>query len=590
MTLNRIKTIILFLGGVSKKYKFQIPLLIILGFLSGLLEGVGIGALIPLFSIISGNKIGEDNISRLIAKIFSLFNLNLSLRSLLFLICALFILKAIALFVFYSVRTKIVSDYENNLRGNLYHKTLKSNWPYLSKQKIGHLEYVLIADVGSTTRLLESIITAVLDFSSLLIYVFVAFSISPFITFIALVMGGIILLSFKPFISKTKLYAKKRIALTKFIAHQINENATGLKTIKAAGVEGEAISAGLEFFKNLKDLRIKQAIIKYFTAISIQPLSVLLIGTVFAISYTRQGFNLAAFIALIYLIERIFVYIDKIQFSLHAINDSVPFLKDLMFFQNEVVKNQEEESGQKNFNFTDEIDFKDVGFSYDLKPILQNINFKVKKGQMVGIIGPSGAGKTTIVDLLLRLLKPGKGEILIDGVNISEIDLGKWRRNVGYVSQDIFLKNDTIENNIKFYDKSINDSDMIEAAKVANIYGFIQRLSKGFATAVGERGTSLSGGEKQRIVLARVLARKPKILILDEATSNLDSESEALIKNALEKLKGEMTIIAIAHRFSTIKNADQLIVLDNNSVIEKGDPVKLLENKDSYFYKAYNLS
>ena len=207
----------------------------------------------------------------------------------------------------------------------------------------------------------------------------------------------------------------------------------------------------------------------------------------------------------------------------------------------------------------------------------------------MGLIGPSGAGKTTIVDLLLRLYQSQKGIIELDGGDISDIKMKEWRTNIGYVPQDAFMINDTIENNIRFYGDSVTNEDIMEAVKMANIYEFIESQPEKFQAMVGERGTLLSGGQRQRIVLARVLARKPKILILDEATSSLDNESEFLIQKAIEGLRGKISILMIAHRLSTVMIADNLIILENGKIIESGSPKNLLQDENSYFYKNYNL-
>ena len=208
---------------------------------------------------------------------------------------------------------------------------------------------------------------------------------------------------------------------------------------------------------------------------------------------------------------------------------------------------------------------------------------------MVGLIGPSGAGKTTIVDLLLRLFVPSSGKILIDGESVDTVTLSEWRKHIGYVSQDMFLMNDTIENNIRFYNQNLTQQEIIEAARLANIDQFIDSLPNKFSTIIGERGTLLSGGERQRVILARVLARRPDILILDEATSALDNESEALIQKAIETLHGKITVLVIAHRLSTIKAVDKLIALENGRIREQGRPASLLKDKESYFFKVYNV-
>jgi len=208
---------------------------------------------------------------------------------------------------------------------------------------------------------------------------------------------------------------------------------------------------------------------------------------------------------------------------------------------------------------------------------------------MVGLIGPSGGGKTTIVDIILRLFNPTKGEVLLDGKNINEINLHKWRRNIGYVSQDIFIKNDTIANNIKFYNNSISNAEVEKAAKMANIHRFIQSCPEKYETVIGERGLFISAGQRQRIVIARILARQPKILVLDEATSALDNESEVQIQQVIENLKNKVTVLLIAHRLSTVKNCTKLFILQNGVIKEQGSPEKLLADEKSYFYKVSNI-
>jgi len=220
--------------------------------------------------------------------------------------------------------------------------------------------------------------------------------------------------------------------------------------------------------------------------------------------------------------------------------------------------------------------------------VINHVSFRLERGRMMGIVGPSGGGKTTIVDLVLRFFHPDSGAILLDGVNIREISLSDWRRSIAYVSQDIFLLNDTIANNIRFYDDTITDLDMIRVARMASIYEFIESCLKGFETPVGERGILLSAGQRQRVVIARALARNPELLILDEATSALDNESEAQIQKVIENLKGRVTILVIAHRLALIASADTVLILEKGTIVEQGNPQRLLANPDSAFSKLTN--
>ena len=312
---------------------------------------------------------------------------------------------------------------------------------------------------------------------------------------------------------------------------------------------------------------------------------------VFSFSYyASPNFSIASLAAVIYLIRQMFSYLEQLYTHLLGFNDKAPYVEVLLQHQKEALEQKEENNGLNKFIFEKEFSFEGVDFSYNENSrVLDHIDFAVKKGEFAGIIGPSGVGKTTIVDLVLRLFNPLSGKISLDGKYVSTISMEEWRKNIGYVSQDIFLMNDTVFNNIKFYDKSITDEKAEEAAKMANIYDFIMELPEKFNTIVGERGLLLSGGQRQRLIIARVLAREPQLLILDEATSALDNESEIKIQKVIENLKGKITVIVVAHRLSTLMNSDVIFSLRDGKIAESGSPQELLKDKDSYFYKVYNI-
>ena len=326
------------------------------------------------------------------------------------------------------------------------------------------------------------------------------------------------------------------------------------------------------------------------SAAFIQPISFVFITVIFVLSYRTPGFNLAALIATIYLIHKIFVDVESIQRSLHTISDLLPHTADIIYLMDSLRKYREHDLGDEPFSFQNELEFRDLFFSYHSgPPVLSGIQITVHKGDTIAVVGPSGVGKTSLVDLLLRLFTPEKGEIMIDGKDISSIGVREWRMHLGYVPQDIFLLNDTIRNNILFYRTGIGETDIENAVKEAHIYEYVQSLPDGLDTMVGDRGIMLSAGQRQRIVLARELAHHPEILVLDEATSALDNESESLIQKALQQLHGKVTVIMIAHRLSTVLDADRVYVLHGGRIIEEGNPRKLLEDPQSNFYKAYHV-
>ncbi|MBU2614054.1 MAG: ABC transporter ATP-binding protein [Elusimicrobiota bacterium] len=250
---------------------------------------------------------------------------------------------------------------------------------------------------------------------------------------------------------------------------------------------------------------------------------------------------------------------------------------------NQVPEVSENHDAKELEPFKNEIEFKHVSFEYDKDDIvLKDVNFEVKSGEVVAIVGPSGSGKSTIINLLLRFYNPVKGTITLDGKDIKEGTLKSLRGQMSIVTQETILFNESIHYNISYGNPDATEEQIVNAAKLAQAHAFIEKAPNGYNTLVGERGVFLSGGEKQRIAIARALIRNPKILLLDEATSNLDAESEQLVQNALEKLMEGRTTLIIAHRLATIKKSDKIIVLENGSIVDTGTHEELFKKEGLY--------
>ena len=234
-----------------------------------------------------------------------------------------------------------------------------------------------------------------------------------------------------------------------------------------------------------------------------------------------------------------------------------------------------------------EIQFCHVGYQMDDEVILKDINFHVKPGQTVGIIGATGSGKSTLMNLLCRFYDVTEGEILIDGINVKEMDLYSLRDNIGLAMQDVFLFSDTIEGNIAYGRPNCSFEEVVKAAKIANAHDFILQLPEGYDTIVGERGVGLSGGQKQRISLARALLKDPSIIILDDTTSAVDMETEAIIQSELSRIDSNQTVFIIAHRISSIKDADLILVIEDGKIIEQGNHDSLM-NKKGYYHTVFH--
>ena len=581
--------------GVFRKafyrHKNKVIVMTLLGLASGLMGGIGIGAVIPLFSFVI--KTGQQNldpVSKLIAGLFSTLGIQYRLRYLIILIGLLFVFKAIFLFLANYINYRASIDYEKETRQEIFEHAMKADWSHLLSQKIGHLSTVIMDNINSASSLLTNISIAILFLTSLITYAVVALNISLNITLLTFALGLLLFVILSPLFRKIRQLSYGSVAVSKNANHYLNQHLIGAKTVKTMAVEKEVLKRGRFYFDELGAARLQ--IYKYnsIPGTFLEPITLLVILPIFAFSYRNPNFNIASFAAILYLVQKMFSFMQSFQMRLSFINEQIPHLMSVMNYQDEARQYKEKDTGGLPFSFKSSLEFRDVKFGYNSeKQVLDGVSLGIKRGETVGLVGPSGSGKTTLVDLILRLLLPTDGRIIVDGDSVSKIALTDWRTHIGYVSQDIFLLNDTIENNIRFYNSKISNRQIIEAAKRSQIYDFIMKQPKQFKTEVGERGLQLSVGQRQRVVLSRALASRPDILILDEATSALDNESEAAIQNAIANLRGQMTIIIIAHRLTTVMNADKIIVLDDGKIVEEGSPGELLKDKNSYLFQSYRV-
>ncbi|MES2953209.1 MAG: ABC transporter ATP-binding protein [Patescibacteria group bacterium] len=580
-----IKKAWLLVGNLYGDYRKTMLVLSALGLVVGFLESFGITLLIPLFTFFTGGTgLGGSFSVELVQRFFEITNIRIGFQALLAVTIFVFLLKTAVLFGFGYYRTRMLTNYKNDTRRAIYEGFLLADYSFLRSQKIGYVDGVILRDTKQSTQFLEKMVAVLLAVSNTFIYATVSFFISPYITIAALLFGVGILVLYKPIIRLVRQYSRKAVAMSKEISHGIGESLLGMKTIKAAGVEQGLVREMGARFLEIEEAEFKKQIAKHFAKVSLEPLSIMFIVVVFAITYKYFQFDIISFASVMYLVNRIFSNIENIQSSLHVASETIPAAQEVQNLLNLVKSHPERTSGDQPFSFEREIAFEKVSFSYDKTlPILEDFSLKVGRGEAIGVMGSSGAGKTTFADILLRLIYPKGGVVTMDGTPIEDILIADWRKHVVYVSQEPFLMNDTIEQNIRFYDQTITHEDVIEAAKRAHIYDMIKELPKQLATHVGERGTRLSGGERQRIVLARALARKPAVLILDEATSALDGTSEAAIKETLVALKGSITLIVIAHKPSTIEYVDRVIVFEGGRVVEQGSPLELSGREGSYY-------
>ena len=587
--LETIKTI----WRTFRRYRWHLLALAASGFLSAVLEGIGINTAIPLVSFFTGStNEATDIITKAIQWLFAFLHVPFSFRYLLVFMLGLFILRAASVVVFGYIRGWIAADFLGKESEDVLRRTMHSSWPFLLKQKIGTMHNTLVRDIQCTGGLLGIVGQVIQSFSGFLMYLLVALNISPLMTLYTLGGGVVLLFVVRPLLRRTRSIAERTALTEKQFSQFLSEHIIGMKSIKASGAEESALQKGSGQIGLLRTLSIRQALVRSVSSSLFQPVSLILVVILFILTYISPGFSIISFGATLYLIQKIFTYLESGQNAIQSISEFLPYAQNISAFKRHLDLHRElANRGGKPIIFNGTLEFKGVSFAYNEdKQVLKNIDFKVNAGETVGLIGPSGTGKTSVADLLLRLFKPTAGALIINCMPLDDMALDAWRKSIGYVPQEAFLLHSTIEENIRFYKESLTMEDIIDSAKQANIHDFIIGLPDGYQTTVGDRGVLLSGGQRQRIVLARALAGKPALLILDEATSALDHESEKLIQEAIYKLRGSVTVFIIAHRPSTVADADRILVLGGGRIVEEGTPAELLKNTKTYFYKMQHGS
>ncbi len=518
-----------------------------------------------------------------------------SLKVLCLTILGVFFFKNIFLYLknilLYMVQLNIVKD----IRDKLYNHIQKLSLGYFNKEKSGTITSVIINDVeqlqGALSVAFQKLFVEpinILTFATLL------FIISWKLALIAIViipLAGVAIITIGKSIRRKSRRTQKKIAE---IMQILSENLSSIRIVKAFVNEKEEIKKFSRETKNYLSLHLKRARLDLIAAPITESFGVI-IGVVLlwyggSEVILQRGLIAEDFIRFILILFSILgpiKQLSNVNIRIQAGAASAERIFNLLDTEPQIV---EINNPTKLQNFKNEVVFKNVNFEYFAGdgPVLDNINFSIKKGEVVALVGPSGSGKSTIADLIPRFYDVKSGSIMFDGEDIKNASLASLRNNLGIVSQEVVLFNDTIRNNIAYAQPNKDESEIRKAAEAANALEFIEKTQDGFDTVVGERGVKLSGGQKQRLAIARALLKNPSILILDEATSALDTESEKKVKKAIESLMKDRTALVIAHRLSTVQNADKIIVIEKGVVVENGSHSELYE-KNGLYRRLYDI-
>ncbi|TPE45138.1 ABC transporter ATP-binding protein [Pontibacter mangrovi] len=592
----------------AKPYSRFVPLYSLYTFLGIIFGLFNFTLLIPLLDVLFG-KVGQEKVMEMVANKPE-FALNLEFfkdffyyhfghvildqgrEGALLFVCIIIIISVFLANLFRYLAFRIVGALRahvvRNMRHAIYKRVTELHLGYFSNERKGDLMTRLTVDIQEVESSVVSTLTVVIrEPISIIAFFILLFNMSVELTLFSLILlplsGGIIAGISK----RLKRKAKEGQNSLSFILTIIDETLSGMRVVKAFNAEPFILSKFHD--QNDRYARIQRSIankrdlaspLSEFLGVSVVAGLLLYGGTL----VLNQESNLTAseFITYIILFSQVLVPAKAMSAAFSNIQRGLVSGNRVL----QVIDTKPQIVNKPNAKvlpaFREEIEFREVAFAYGDKPVLQHINFHIQKGKTVALVGPSGGGKSTLADLLPRFYDPTSGAILIDGHDIRDYTMESVRAQMGVVTQESILFNDTIFNNIAFNKTDATEEEVIAAAKIANAHEFIINAENGYQTMIGDRGGKLSGGQRQRLSIARAILQNPPILILDEATSALDTESEKLVQEALTNLMKNRTSIVIAHRLSTIQHADEILVLQHGKIVEKGTHEELLEHAGLY--------
>ena len=579
----------------AKPYPGWIIITILLGFSGALFNGVGTTLIVPVILRIVGQKIELGNAPPIIKAIFSPFESfpeEYRLGLMAGIILLTIILKNLANYASALTSSSLTRRITTDIREAGIKLLLEIDIDYYSKMKVGELINRLGGETSRAANAVRLFVRLVTLAITILVFTGILISISWQLTIAATLLLSLVIIVNQYAIVRSKKFGKQLSEISKGYSVAMLETLNGIRLVKSTGNENKEIKRIIKLIKKREQADFKsqansEAIAPISEVMGITALLgiVLLSRVIFRTQIATASVQLLTFLYVLLRVLPLMSQLNTLRSNLANITPSISIITEFLdttdkpFMGNGDISFSKLEKG---------IHFNSISFNYPGhdKLILKDVDLYLPRGTTLALVGGSGAGKSTLADLLPRFYDPNSGKIILDDTDLREFNLQSLRKSMGIVSQDTFLFNDSVRNNIAYGEFQVSDEEVISAAKRANAYEFITKLPQGFDTVIGDRGVMLSGGQRQRLAIARALVQNPEILILDEATSALDTVSERLVQEAIDDLSRDRTTLVIAHRLSTVQKADQIAVLDQGRVVEVGNHNELLQ-KNGYYKRLY---
>ena len=489
------------------------------------------------------------------------------------------------------VQYRLIRDLRNKLYSHFHYLSLS----YFNKNKSGELTAVLVNDIdnmrNSLSIMFQKLFVEPINIIILMSLLFIVSTKLALIALLIIPVSGIIIFGISHSIRRRSARSQAQLAgMTSMIAETIGS----MRIVKAFATKGFEINRFAKETQKYYKLVIRRDRLRFVSS----PVSETFGATIAALLLwvgardvlVIESISSEDFLRFILLLFSLFQPLKNLTNVVNELQNGLASADRVFAIMDIKSDIQDVDNAFKVKDLNSSLSFNDVSFTYGNKDekVLNNINFKINKGEIFALVGPSGAGKSTLVDLIPRFYDTLSGSIKIDGKDIKDLELKSLRSLMGIVTQETFLFDDTVKANISYGVENISDDEIKDASKAANAHEFIKKLPDGYNTIIGERGVSLSGGQKQRIAIARAIVKNPPILILDEATSSLDSESEKHVQSAIENLMSERTVFVIAHRLSTVHNANKILVLENGQIVQEGKHDDLI-NVDGLYKQLHKM-